>query len=158
MDDRDRLPGYSIKSGAFVVGKIVKDGDGMFRKHQFIITCILLFTLLTGCAGKSTVNVYEFQNGTSVDLKTGDMLVITLDGNPTTGYQWEMLPNTDGVVELQGDPEYKSGGNLVGSGGKYNFNVKAVKAGTTRVDLKYYRSFEAGVPPIQTFSIEITVK
>jgi inhibitor of cysteine peptidase len=130
----------------------------MVRKLQFFIACILLFTLLTGCAGKSTMNVNESQNGTSVDLQTGDMLVITLEGNPTTGYQWEMLPNTDGIVELQGVPEYKSGGNLVGSGGKYSFNVKAVKAGTTRVDLKYYRSFEAGVPPIQTFSIDITVK
>jgi inhibitor of cysteine peptidase len=130
----------------------------MFRKLRFIIACSLLFSLLSGCAGKSTMNVNESQNGTSVDLKTGDMLVITLEGNPTTGYQWEMLPNTDGIVELQGDPEYKSGGNQVGSGGKYSFNVKAVKAGTTRVDLKYYRSFEADVPPIQTFSIDITVK
>jgi inhibitor of cysteine peptidase len=130
----------------------------MFRKHQFIIACIMLFTLLSGCAEKSTVNVNESQNGSSVDLQTGDILVITLDGNPTTGYQWEMLPNPDGIVELQGDPEYKSGGNLVGSGGKYSFNVKAVKAGTTTVDLKYFRSFEEGVPPIQTFSIEITVK
>jgi inhibitor of cysteine peptidase len=130
----------------------------MFRKHQFIIACILLFTLLSGCAGKSTVNVNESQNGTSVDLQTGDMLVITLEGNPTTGYQWEMLPNTDGIVELQGDTDYKSGGNLVGSGGKYSFNVKAVKAGTTRVDLKYYRFFEADVPPVKTFSLEVTVK
>jgi|WetSurMetagenome_2_1015567.scaffolds.fasta_scaffold18843_6 inhibitor of cysteine peptidase len=130
----------------------------MFRKHQFVFTWILLFSLLSGCTGKSTVNLNESQNGTSVDLLTGDVLVITLDGNPTTGYQWRMLPNTDGIIELQGDPEYKSGGNLVGSGGKYSFNVKAVKAGTTTVDLKYYRSFEAGVPPIQTFSIDITVK
>jgi inhibitor of cysteine peptidase len=130
----------------------------MFRKHQFIVAWILLFILLSGCTGKSTVNVNESQNGTSIDLQTGDMLVITLDGNPTTGYQWEMQPNTDGIVELQGDPEYNSGGNQVGSGGKYSFNVEAVKAGTTRVDLKYYRSFEAGVPPIQTFSIDITVK
>ena len=111
----------------------------MFRKSQFVFAWILLFTLLSGCAGKSTLNVNESQNGSSVDLHTGDMLVITLDGNPTTGYQWEMLPNTDGIVELQAHPEYKSGGNLVGSGGKYSFNVKAIKAGTTRVDLKFYR-------------------
>jgi inhibitor of cysteine peptidase len=130
----------------------------MFGKLRFVFIGILLFTLLSGCAGKSAVNINESQNGTGVDLHTGDMLVITLDGNPTTGYQWEMLPNMDGIVELQGDPEYKSGGNQVGSGWKYSFSVKAVKAGTTRVDLKYYRSFEAGVPPIQTFSIDITVK
>ncbi len=80
----------------------------MFGKLRFVFTCILLFILLSGCVGKSTVNVNESQNGSSVDLQTGDMLVITLDGNPTTGYQWEMLPNTDGIIELQGDPEYKS--------------------------------------------------
>ena len=128
------------------------------ENFDLFLSAFCYLILLSGCVGKSTVNVNESQNGSSVDLQTGDMLVITLDGNPTTGYQWEMLPNTDGIVELQGDPEYKSGGNQVGSGGKYKFNVKAVKAGTTRVDLKYYRSFEAGVPPIQTFSIDISVK
>ena len=90
------------------------------ENFDLFLSAFCYLPCLSGCAGKSTVNVNESQNGSSVDLQTGDMLVITLDGNPTTGYQWEMLPNTDGIVELQGDPEYKSGGNLVGSGGKYS--------------------------------------
>jgi len=123
-----------------------------------ILASIILIILLTGCAVNQTVNVNETQNGSSVDLHKGDMLVITLDGNPTTGYQWEMLPNTDGFVEVQGEPDYKSGGNLVGSSGQYSFSIKAVSEGSTRVDLKYYRSFETDIPPIQTFSVEISVK
>jgi inhibitor of cysteine peptidase len=104
------------------------------------------------------MEVNETQNGGNVELQQGNLLVITLEGNPTTGYQWEMLPNTDGAVELQGEPEYKSGGNLAGSGGIYKFTIKAIKTGSTRVELKYYRSFEVGVPPIKTFSIGVEVK
>lgn len=127
---------------------------------KYLILCLGLIALmlLSGCNGKKAMEVNEAQNGGSIELQSGDTLMIKLDGNPTTGYQWEMLPNADGVVELQGEPAYKSTSNLIGSGGVYKFTLKAVKAGSTRVDLKYYRSFEADVPPIQTFSVDVVVK
>lgn len=104
------------------------------------------------------MEVNESQNGSRIEIQKGDFLVITLEGNPTTGYQWEMVPNSDGIIELQGKPEYKSGGNLAGSGGIYTFTISAIKTGSTRVELKYYRSFEVGVPPIRTFSVEVKVE
>jgi inhibitor of cysteine peptidase len=104
------------------------------------------------------IEINEAQNDSSIELSVGDELVITLDGNPTTGYQWEMEPINNNVVELQNLPEYKSGNSLVGSGGQYKFTLKAVKTGSSTVALKYYRSFEADVPPIQTYSIDIMVK
>ena len=131
----------------------------MKGRMHWIFAGILLILTLFGCnTMNQTIEVNETQNGSRLELAQGDELVITLEGNPTTGYQWEMLPNSDGVVELQGDPEYKSGGNLAGSGGEYKFIFKAIKAGATTVDLKYYRSFEADVLPIQTYTIDITVK
>ena len=131
----------------------------MIVKKSWICVCIILAMFLFGCSVMNhTIKVNETQNGTTVELAHGDELVITLEGNPTTGYQWEMLPNSEGVVELQGDPEYKSGGKLAGSGGQYKFAFKAIKAGATTVNLKYYRSFEADVPPIQTYTINITVR
>lgn len=123
-----------------------------------LICAGIFIWILSGCAMNQTIQVSESQNGSRLEIKSGDTLVITLEGNPTTGYQWDMLPNTDGIVELQGDPEYKSSGNMVGSGGQYQFTFKGIKTGSTRLDLKYYRSFEAAVPPVQNFSLDITVK
>jgi inhibitor of cysteine peptidase len=130
----------------------------MSARNLIFSLCLILLVLVSGCAGKKTMEVNKTQNGSSIELKKGDLLVITLEGNPTIGYQWEMLPNTDGVVELQGEPAYKSTGSLIGSGGVYQFTLKAIKTGSTSVDLKYYRSFEAGIPPIKTFSIGVEVK
>ena len=99
----------------------------MSGKSNILWPVLILLVLLTGCTGKKAMEVNEAQNGGSIELQSGDTLVIKLEGNPTTGYQWEMLPNADGIVELQGEPAYKSTGSLVGSGGMYKFTLKAVK-------------------------------
>ncbi len=90
----------------------------------FSFFVLIPLMLITGCTEKKTMEVNESQNGSRIEIQKGDFLVITLEGNPTTGYQWEMVPNSDGIIELQGKPEYKSGGNLAGSGGIYTFTIK----------------------------------
>lgn len=130
----------------------------MSGKNFIIFLGMIPLLLISGCSGKKAMEVNEAQNGGSIDMHTGDTLVIKLEGNPTTGYQWAMLPNTSGIIELQGEPAYRSTGNLVGSGGIYMFKIQAVEAGSTKVELKYYRSFEMDIPPIQTFALDINVK
>ncbi len=131
----------------------------MISRIFWIVVFIIPALTLQGCnTMNEKIEINEAQNDSSIELSVGDELVIALEGNPTTGYQWEMLPINNNVVELQNQPEYKSGGSLVGSGGQYKFTLKAVKTGSATVALKNYRSFEADVPPIQTFSIDITVK
>jgi inhibitor of cysteine peptidase len=113
---------------------------------------------MSSCTAPKSIEVNETNNGGEVELAVDQTLVVTLEGNPTTGYQWEMLPNADGVLELQGVPEYKSDSKLAGSGGQYSFILKALKTGNTNVELKYYRSFEADIPPIQTYLLNVIVK
>lgn len=124
---------------------------------------IILVVLLTAsaCTTNKTIEVDAESNGSRVEMQTGDTLVITLEGNITTGYQWELLPNNDNILQLQGEPEYvqKSAGKLMGAGGVYHFTFKAAKAGNTSVALKYYRSFEpADVAPIEIFGVVVVVK
>ena len=123
---------------------------------------ILLAVLMTtsACTTNKTIEVDGESNGSRVEMKAGDTLIITLEGNITTGYQWELLPNTEGIIQLQGDPEYvqKSAGKLMGAGGVYYFTLKAMQPGSTRIELKYYRSFEPDVAPLEIFSLDVGVK
>jgi inhibitor of cysteine peptidase len=131
----------------------------MLKQSPLIfILCSLMLTV-AACSASRTVQATDADNGSTVELHPGDTLVITLEGNPTTGYQWELIPSQDGVMPLQDEPEYVAGNTkLVGSGGVYHFTFRAENYGSTRIDLKYYRSFEpADTPPISTYTLNILV-
>lgn len=130
----------------------------MSRKLIIFGLILVAMIFLPACTAERSIEVDGSNNGSSIEMAVGETLIIKLEGNPTTGYQWEMLPNDGGLVELQGEPEYKSDSNLVGSGGLYRFTLKAIKPGTTAVELKYYRSFEPEVAPIQTYQINIVLR
>lgn len=84
-------------------------------------------------------------------LHVGQVFMITLDGNPTTGYEWEykMVPDTS-IISIQG--EYipaNVGPGIVGSGGKYVYKGKALAPGTVSIIFSYSRPWET-VPPVDT--------
>lgn len=130
-------------------------------KHLPVI--LIIFFMLFGasaCTSSRSWQLSEADNGSALEMNTGETLVITLAGNPTTGYQWELVPSQDSVLQMAGEAEYMPGKTkLVGAGGIYRFTFTAHQPGSTRLNLKYYRSFEpADTPPVSTFSITVTVK
>lgn len=116
---------------------------------------MLLFGL-AGCAKK--VAVGSDMNGSSVELQKGQVLVLKLASNPTTGFNWEITGLDTAVLEQVGEVDYKADSNLVGSGGTNTWTFKAVSSGETRLTLIYHRSFERDVPPQATFDLDIVVK
>jgi inhibitor of cysteine peptidase len=109
---------------------------------------------LCGCEKKFT----EKQNEKKVSLKTGTTFSIYLEGNPTTGYNWQVKDYNHKIIEQTGKEHYKSEGNKIGSGGHYTFNFKTVSSGETKLALVYLRPWEKDTPPIETYEIYLTVK
>jgi inhibitor of cysteine peptidase len=99
--------------------------------------------------------------GSQVELEGGQILVVTLESNPTTGYRWEQAENQESILEQMGEAEFKPSDTgeppLVGAGGWEIFRFKAISAGQMTLQLVYHRSWEEGVEPINTFSIEVIV-
>lgn len=77
--------------------------------------------------------------------KNGE-LIISVSGNPTTGYAWWATLLTDGVAKLENpDGDYVEDPHeedMVGVGGTYTFRLSPLAAGETLLHLKYFRSFE----------------
>jgi predicted secreted protein len=67
----------------------------------FMAALIALLLTLTAC-GTAAVKLDEEHNGGSVEVNSGDKITITLEGNPTTGYSWELSELDQAVVELVG--------------------------------------------------------
>jgi inhibitor of cysteine peptidase len=100
-------------------------------------------------------------SGGSAELKVDQLLDVKLDGNPTTGYSWEVKTSGEPVVRLQGEPVYaqtSTGSTIVGSGGTFTFTFVGAKPGTSTIELVYRRPWETDTPPLETFVLEVTVK
>ncbi len=132
----------------------------MYRKLSTLAIILAVFILATACSPQAaSLALNAENNGSQVEVKAGGQIVITLDGNPSTGYSWEAKDLDASMFELAGDPVFTSSNpDLVGSGGTITLTFKALKAGTSTLALVYHRPWETGVEPINTFSVTVIVK
>ncbi|MCX6056312.1 MAG: protease inhibitor I42 family protein [Chloroflexi bacterium] len=123
-----------------------------------ILAAVVIFLggLLVSC-GK-TQEVTKEMNGQTISVKAGDSFTLTLAGNPTTGYVWELSELDQTFVSLTGDPDYRADSNLTGAGGVYTYKFNALKAGTTTLKLIYRRPWEKDISPLETFKVTVEVK
>lgn len=116
------------------------------------------FLALSACSqGPSTVALDESDAGKSVALKVGDELKITLEGNPSTGYQWEALPAEGAVLETVGEPEFQAESEQLGAPGRVTLTLEAVAAGQQTLQLVYHRPWESEAEPLETFEVTVSV-
>mgnify|MGYP003291685433 CR=1 FL=1 len=88
-----------------------------------------------------TVFVLLLTVGCGKDTKT---LVIELEGNPTTGYQWAVAEGTGmeliDIKEEYIQNEHEEG--MAGVGGVYKYTITGLKPGTASVTFLYKRAWE----------------
>jgi inhibitor of cysteine peptidase len=94
----------------------------------------------------------------SVDLKVGQGFTISLEGNMTTGYTWEVEGLDEKMVSRIGDPEFKPESSLVGAGGIITLRFKALSPGSTTIHLVYHRPWEKDQPPLKTYDLAVGIR
>ena len=123
---------------------------------------LFVILLLTGGCNASQVKMDDTHNNTQQEIVRGRELVITLASNPSTGYRWEVAEADKAVLHQVGDAEFKSSApsntQVVGAGGTETFRFESIGAGTTTLKMIYRRSWETGVPPIKTYTVQIAVR
>lgn len=130
-------------------------------KIRTVSILILVLTLLVGASGCSprTVRLDAGGNGRAIEMAVGARLLVSLPGNPSTGYTWEVKEGAAPVLELVGEPEFESDNpDLVGAGGTLTLTFRAVQSGTTTLVLVYHRPWETEVEPLDTFTVTVTVR
>ena len=124
-----------------------------------ILMLALVSLNLTGCGSSNEIALGAKDDGTQIELERGQILAVTLDSNPTTGYGWARDPaQSDETLILVGEPEYKSNSNLIGGGGTETLRFRANASGTVTLDLIYRRPWEKEVKPAGSFAVEVTVR
>jgi len=120
-----------------------------------IIAIVLIFAVLMMYPWG--VKLTAADNGSEIELKKGQTLVITLEANPTTGYTWEIAELGEQVLRQVGEIEFKPESELIGAGGVQIIRFEVVNAGRATLKLVYHRPWETDVEPLRTFSIQVVV-
>ena len=90
-----------------------------------------------------------FSKENLIIVNVGDNFKIELEGNYTTGYQWQLDDSFDKeIINLESSVYVPTATDLVGAGGKAVWKFKTLKKGKTKLSFKYLRTWES-VPPAE---------
>ncbi len=100
--------------------------------------------------------------GTTQQMKKGEVMAITLESNPSTGYSWFATISDDLVVAQMGESEYneptQSATPVIGAPGTQTFYFEAVDSGVATITLEYKRGWEKDVAADKTITLTVEVE
>jgi inhibitor of cysteine peptidase len=121
----------------------------MHKRVLVVMSFLAGMLLFVGCGDSAAKTP-------SISGKVGQNFVISLDSNPTTGYEW--TPVYDQVILKLVSGEYKAASNpqgLVGAGGQQVFTFSPIKSGETLVKMVYKRPWEQDAAETRLFIVTI---
>ena len=133
------------------------------RSSALVSVVALTALLAVGASGPlaaraETITVGPRACGTQRTLHRGDLLVVRLPANASTGYGWKLRSGARTVLALVGRAYVPPKDTTrVGAPGTAVLRFRAAAAGKTVLRLGYARSWEKGVPPAVAFTLRVTV-
>jgi predicted secreted protein len=110
------------------------------------------------CGGEESLDLSAADSGAALDVPEGTELVLTLDSNHTTGYEWNLVEEPDpGVLELRSTAYEEPEEPIPGAGGQEVWRFEAVGKGTTSFELGYFQPWEPeGADRVFTVTVTVT--
>ena len=96
-----------------------------------------------------------------MNAKVGDVLLVRLHENASTGYRWALDALDEAKLELVKSEYLREGAAkkvVVGSASGMTWTLKAKAKGTTQVKLKLWRSFEGDKSIQQRFTVTLKIR
>lgn len=141
----------------------------MFRKGLLILLIAIALLFAAGCvteepeappvfpAEPESLHMFDATNdGGTYTFWPGEVIQITLDENPTTGYSWDM-PTPEGLI-LKKDEFIAPDTELAGAPGTHVWQFEADAPGTYTIEGKYVRPWETDAEPAETFTLTVIVE
>jgi len=155
----------------------------LLRIAGLVLTVTLVLTIAPAALSNSPsqqppppaeIRVGAEDHGRQIELKQGQVLVVGLPCNPSTGYLWEVEEaevgtESAGILRQTQEPEFQpasrmtaleapeSGSVLLGAPATQLLRFEAVDAGQTALELVYRRPWEEHVAPAKAFSLQVQV-
>ena len=105
----------------------------------------------------SEMTLSQVDNGKIVALKRGQILLLHLDENPTTGYRWSKPILDTQVLQLKSDNFNLPRNAGMGGGGQHVFTFQANNPGQVKLQLKNLREWAGEQSAIEQFEVTVQV-
>jgi predicted secreted protein len=123
-----------------------------------VLALFLSIAMFASCGMKPAVTVTDTDNGTRVEIKSGDVLAVKLAAQLGTGFGWKVIGENKNLA-LKGEPEQVSkNGKLPGGTDFQTFKFKAVEKGETVLKLHYVEGWKKEAKSLKEFAITVIVK
>ncbi len=131
----------------------------MLRRIGFALVLLMLAIAFIAAGGHRgiTLRLTQADSGSTVTLHPGETLEIVLKSNPTTGYTWEVKPESEALLKQKGEPEFTPDSKALGSEGRMTFRFDVIAVGKGSLVLLYRRTFEPEIKPLRSFGIRVVV-
>jgi inhibitor of cysteine peptidase len=94
-------------------------------------------------------------DGKSIEAQVGDLITVSLDENPTTGFRWVVDQSDEDIVALSSSEYAAAPGSKVGRGGRRVVTFEVRKAGVSTIQLKLWRAWEGDSSVAQRFGVTL---
>ena len=137
----------------------------MLRLTRRLSLLLVIFLALAACGHSddplpSPIALTESASGSTVALRQGQILTVSLQENSSTGFTWEIQPGYESFLSQQGASQYvadSSGTGIAGAGGVRTFKFLTIASGNFTLKLIYRQPWMTGVAPAKTFEVAIAV-
>ncbi len=132
-------------------------GMAVFNK-TLMLAMIVSVGMMCSCSVKPALTVTEADNGTAVDIKSGEILEVRLPAQLGTGFGWKVVSAGKNLA-LRGEPEQVSGGGGKPGGPELqSFKFKAGEKGESELTLRYAEDWKKDTKPLKDFTLTVNVK
>jgi inhibitor of cysteine peptidase len=101
-------------------------------------------------------------DGSTQQMAVGEIMAITLESNPSTGFGWFATSSDNEVISQRGEAQNNdptsSETPVVGAPGTQTIYFEAKAKGTATLTLDYKRGWETDVQPEKTVTLTVEVK
>ncbi len=127
-------------------------------KRILLLTLFLLLSTVACITDDSDgVTLDGGDSGTTIEIQDGTTLRIKLDGNPTTGFDWEVSAIDESVLRYV-DSNFKPDSSAEGSAGIVTLEFETVAPGATLLELIYRPDWEPPSDSHLRYTITVRVE
>lgn len=105
----------------------------------------------------SEVILTQADNGRSIEVQRGDLVVIHLRENPSTGFQWAIDHNNDEALKLERSEYTPPAASTVGGAGQRTFTFSGRDSGAAEPHFKLWREWQGEQSVVERFSVTVQV-
>ncbi|MDQ3681308.1 MAG: protease inhibitor I42 family protein [Actinomycetota bacterium] len=103
----------------------------------------------------STQTLSAADNGKTVNVGVGDVIVIRLPENPTTGYRWFLERVDEPLLETEDDSFSLDPNPQIGSGGTRELRFRSKAPGRGAIALKHWQEWSGEQSVTERFALQV---